>query len=121
MKKLLLMILCIVPLSLTHGAVLDTPAYNFSNDGQRIYIKRSAKTFINDLTTNTPCMVSFDYINEGSIFQFDRNVEVRINITKHNKQVYSNYYDLTRENFVSQMLQLQQVISNNCNTQTKGK
>lgn len=114
MNKLVLALVCILPLSLTHGAVLDTPAYNFSNDGQRINIIRSAKSFVNEITRGTPCTVSLDYLNEGDVFQFNRNVEMRLYITKHNKQVYSNYYDLTRENFVSQMIQLQQVINYNC-------
>lgn len=122
MKKLLLALVCTVPLALAHGAVLDTPAYDFSNDGQRNQIKRSLKSFVSDLTVGTPCLVSFDYLNEGDVFQFTRNVETRMYVTKQNKQVYSNFYDLTRENFVGQMIQIQQVLSHNCTTdKPKGK
>jgi len=124
MKKLLLALVCAVPLALAqaHGAVLDTPEYSFSNEGQRILIKRALKSFVSDLTFGTPCMVSFDHLNEMNVAQFDRNVETRMYVTKHNKQVYSNFYDLTRENFVGQMIQIQQVLSHNCSTdKPKGK
>lgn len=124
MKKIALAILCSVPLALAHGAVLDTPEYSFSNEGQRILIKRALKSFVGDLTVGTPCMVSFDHLNEMNVAQFDRNVETRMYVTKQNKQVYSNFYDLNRENFVGQMLQIQQVLSHNCNTtndKPKGK
>ncbi len=114
MNKLILSMACIVPLTLTHGAILSTPPYNFSNENQRVLIKREAKSFVNDLTRGTPCLVSFDYLNEGDVLQFDRNVEIRINIIKNNKQVYSNYYDLNRENFVNQMIQFKQVVDYSC-------
>lgn len=126
MKKLLLALVCTVPLALAqaqaHGAVLDTPEYSFSNEGQRILIKRALKSFVGDLTVGTPCMISFDHLNEMDVVQFDRNVETRMYVTKQNKQVYSNFYDLTRENFVGQMIQIQQVLSHNCTSdKPKGK
>lgn len=97
------------------SVVNAAPRYAFNNGNQQTEIKNSIVTDLMALTTNTDCRPIFFPEEDSSIlFTLKRNVDGRLNIKKKNKIIYSEWIDVTYDNYNVFYLNIYNFIQYNC-------